>query len=216
MPQPFHDVRLSDDVEQGAKGGPSFKTTILGALSGREQRNLEWQYARHQWNIGYGIADRDRYMEVVAFFYARRGRGYAFRFKDWTDYTSGTGFTLEGGDLEDNRVLIAVGDGAEDEFQLYKFYEDTAATYIRKITRPIGATVRIWLDGVEQTVTTDFVVDADTGLVTFNSPPGDSVEIEAYFEFDVPVRFDIDHLDVEVTWWNAAAVPDIQIIEVRE
>lgn len=213
----FHDIRLPDDIEQGAKGGPMFKTTIMGALSGREQRNIEWQYPRHMWNVGYGIRDRDAYMEVVAFFYARRGRGYAFRFKDWTDYTSGTGFDLEGGDNSDNRVLIGLGTtGGETSYQLYKFYADAASTFTRKITRPVSGTTRIWIDGTELTATGDFSVGLSGGIVVLAVAPSGGAQVEAYYEFDVPVRFDIDHLETEVTWWNAAAQPDIAIVEVRE
>lgn len=205
----FHDVQLPDDIEQGAKGGPRFKTTILGAMSGREQRNIEWTYPRHSWNIGYGIQDRDGYAAVVAFFYARQGRGYAFRFKDWTDYTSGSSES----DVSGNRVLIGLGDGSTTQFQLIKYYTDSAATFSRKITRPVSGTTTIYLDGVQ---TTGFSVSTSGGIVTMNVAPSGGVNITSFFQFDVPVRFDSDQIQTDVTWYNAAAIPDINIVEVRE
>lgn len=211
----FHDVRLDEDIETGAKGGPVFKTVVLGALSGREQRNIEWQYPRHVWNLGYGMQTREQYMEVVSFFYARRGRGYGFRFKDWTDYTSGNGADPEDGDNADNRALIALATGGT-AFQLYKFYADSGATFTRKITRPVDGTTRIWVNDVEVTATGAFTVSLSGGIVTFAVAPSGGSEIEAFFHFDVPVRFDIDNLEINVKWWNAATVPDITIVELRE
>lgn len=205
----FHDVQLPDDIEQGAKGGPMFKTTIMGAISGREQRNIEWTYPRHAWNIGYGIQDRDGYAAVVAFFYARQGRAYAFRFKDWTDYTSGSSES----DVDANRVLLGLGDGVTVAFQLYKFYTDSAATFTRKITRPVSGTTAIYVNDV---LTTGFSVSLSGGVVTMNVAPASGATVKAFFMFDVPVRFDTDHLETEVTWYNAAAIPDINIVEVRE
>ena len=37
----------------------------------------------------------------------------------------------------------------------------------------------------------------------------------AGFEFDVPVRFDIDQIMVNVEQFNAGAIPDIDILEIR-
>jgi uncharacterized protein (TIGR02217 family) len=59
-------------------------------------------------------------------------------------------------------------------------------------------------------------VDALTGIVTFETAPVEGAAINASFEFDVPVRFDIDRLDIELTSFDAAEAPAIPLIEVRE
>ena len=41
-------------------------------------------------------------------------------------------------------------------------------------------------------------VDTTTGLATFNTAPAMGVEITPDFDFDVPVRFDTEHM--AVTW----------------
>ena len=41
-------------------------------------------------------------------------------------------------------------------------------------------------------------VDTTTGFVTFSTPPALEVEVTADFEFDVPVRFDTDHMAVTI------------------
>ncbi len=63
---------------------------------------------------------------------------------------------------------------------------------------------------------TEFSVDALTGVVTFDVAPADGAAVTAGFLFDVPVRFDIDRLEVELTSFDAAEVPAIPLIEVHE
>ena len=198
----FHNVRLNEDIEKGSKGGPRFKTTVIGFGSGFEQRNQEWQFARGEWDASYGIQNKNDYSLILDFFMARRGRTHTFRFKDWTDF-------------EATVVQLGIGDGANADFQLIKTYADAASTYTRVITRPIETSINIFIDGVLQTVTTDYTVDA-LGLITFVSAPLAAEVVTATFEFDVPVRFDIDKLDIEAEWYNAAGLPEITIVEIRE
>ena len=48
-----------------------------------------------------------------------------------------------------------------------------------------------------------------------DSAPGNGVKVTAGFEFDVPVRFDTDFLDIDYSNFEAGSIPDIPIIEVR-
>ena len=52
--------------------------------------------------------------------------------------------------------------------------------------------------------------------MTFAAAPAIGAAITAGFLFDVPVRFDIDRLDIELTSFDAADAPSIPLIEVRE
>jgi uncharacterized protein (TIGR02217 family) len=45
--------------------------------------------------------------------------------------------------------------------------------------------------------------------------PTSGVEVSAGFEFDVPVRFDIDRIHVSVASFHAGQVPDVPVVEVR-
>jgi uncharacterized protein (TIGR02217 family) len=58
-------------------------------------------------------------------------------------------------------------------------------------------------------------VDTTTGLVTFSTAPTLGVEISAGFEFDVPVRFDTDHMAVTVETYRLHAWQQIPIVELR-
>ena len=71
--------------------------------------------------------------------------------------------------------------------------------------------------GTPAAIGTGFTVDATTGLVTFlpgHVPPAGAL-ITAGYQFDVPVRFDTDYLEVDLTHFEAGEIPNIPIIEIR-
>jgi uncharacterized protein (TIGR02217 family) len=89
-----------------------------------------------------------------------------------------------------------MGDGALTQFQLVKQYPSASVIEMRTITKPVAGTLKVYLDGVEQP--SGWSVDTTTGLVTVGTPPALGVEVTADFEFDVPVRFDTDHMAVTI------------------
>lgn len=88
---------------------------------------------------------------------------------------------------------------------------------MRHITKPVAGTVRVSVDSVEQIAGTDYVVDLTNGEITFlaGHEPGSGAVVAAGYEFDVPVRFDTDRLDINVTTFQAGDIPSIPVIEVR-
>jgi len=58
-------------------------------------------------------------------------------------------------------------------------------------------------------------LDAATGLVTLASIPVDGSRITAGFEFDTPVRFDTDFLEISLSDARVGRIPDIPIVEIR-
>lgn len=196
----FHNVRLPEDVEKGARGGPGFKTTIITLSSGHEKRNIDWQRQRGTWDISYGIQYKEDFEKVIDFFYIRRGRAHSFRFKDWTDF-------------EMDVTVLGTGDGVRTQFQLNKVYSDAGGSYSRLITRPVAGSLTVFFDGIAVSPS-DYTFSL--GVITFNTAPGSAVEVSASCEFDVPVRFDMDNLQVQAETFEAAEIPGINIIEVRE
>ena len=73
------------------------------------------------------------------------------------------------------------------------------------------------LSGVEQDEGADWSCDTTTGLVTFagGSIPADGATVTAGFTFDVPVRFDTDHLEINLTSFAAGDIPAIPLVEIR-
>jgi uncharacterized protein (TIGR02217 family) len=196
----FHEIRFPDNIAYGATGGPEFATTVVVTGAGHEQRNVNWAEARGRWDVGSGLKNQQQLDALIAFFRARKGKAYGFRFKDWTDFKA-TG------------QVIGVGDDTETEFQIVKHYPSGTVTEVRTITKPVAGTVRIYLDGVEQLA--GWSVDTTVGIVTFGTPPAQDVEITADFEFDVPVRFDIDHMAVTIETYKLHRWQQIPIVELR-
>jgi uncharacterized protein (TIGR02217 family) len=60
-----------------------------------------------------------------------------------------------------------------------------------------------------------FTVDETTGVITFAEPPGAGARVTTGFEFDVPVRFDTDRLQISIAGFQAGEVPSVPVVEVR-
>ncbi|HEQ98804.1 MAG TPA: TIGR02217 family protein [candidate division Zixibacteria bacterium] len=199
MADDFHEVQFPTDISYESSGGPEFSTEVIELGSGHERRNQNWTYARQRWNVGYGVREKGQLDSLRAFFYARKGRAYGFRFKDHDDYQA-TGEEL------------GTGDGSETEFQLIKTYSSGGESYERKITKPVSGTVTIYIDSVEQA--SGWSVDTTTGIVTFSSPPTSGEVITADFDFDIPVRFESDYLPVNLSSYQARAA-DVILLELK-
>jgi uncharacterized protein (TIGR02217 family) len=156
--------------------------------------------ARGRWDLASGLKKQAQIDELIAFFRARRGRAYGFRFKDWTDYKA-TG------------QLLGTGDDAQTQFQLVKHYPSGSVIEVRTITKPVAGTVKVYLDAMEQL--SGWSVDTTTGLVTFGTAPALGVQVTADLEFDVPVRFDTDHMAVTIESYRLHAWQQIPIVELR-
>ncbi|MFT4015226.1 MAG: DUF2460 domain-containing protein [Paracoccus sp. (in: a-proteobacteria)] len=205
----FHEVRFPDNISRGARGGPERRTQIVELASGDEERNASWADSRRRYDVSYGIRRADDLAAVVAFFEARNGRLYGFRFKDWSDYKS----CPPSGTPASADQQIGTGDGTQTAFQLVKRYTSGPRTWTRTITRPVAGTARVALGGVEQV--SGWSVDPATGIITFAAAPGNGVTVRAGFEFDVPVRFDSDLLDVTLDIERLGSITSIPLIEVR-
>ena len=205
----FHEVRFPDDISRGARGGPERRTQIVELASGDEERNASWSNSRRRFDVAYGIRRADDLAAVVAFFEARNGRLHGFRFKDWGDHKS----CLPSGTPSPTDQAIGTGDGATTAFQLAKRYASGGQTWVRTITKPVAGTVRVAFDGAEQLG--GWTVDTTTGVVTFDTAPTAGVAITAGFEFDVPVRFDTDALDVTLDLERLGSITSIPLLEIR-
>lgn len=198
----FHDTRFPSEISYGSSGGPEYATDIVISQSGHEARNINWGQARARYNVAHGVKSNTQLHELIAFFRARKGRAYGFRFKDWSDYQA-------------QGQRIGTGDGARNDFQLIKTYENGGVVETRTITKPVAGSVAIFLDGSPQTLGVDATVDHLTGVVSFVIAPAPDAIIRADFEFDVPVRFDTDRLSATLDAYGTGSWQDIPLIELR-
>jgi uncharacterized protein (TIGR02217 family) len=208
----FHEIRFPLDVALGLHGGPERKTDIVITGSGREERNSRWANSRRKYDAGFAIKTIDALSNIVVFFEERRGRLTGFRLRDRLDHKSCINSNIP---LPADQT-IGIGDGIKTSFQLKKRYGTSFAPYDRDIKKPVIGTVRVAVSGVEKTLGTDFDLDVTTGIITFRAGriPALNSGITAGFEFDVPVRFDTDYLDIDLSAFEAGAIPRIPLIEI--
>jgi uncharacterized protein (TIGR02217 family) len=207
----FHEVRFPANLSFGSVGGPERRTEVVTLSNGFEERNTPWAEARRRYDAGVSLRSLDDIEELIAFFEARQGQLHAFRWKDWADYKSCRSSASVG--FADQ--LIGVGDGVVTEFPLTKTYRSGPAAQTRRISKPVQGTVRAALQGDEAQDGVHFQVDWSTGIVTFATPPAVGEQVTAGFEFDVPVRFDTDRIQVSVASFQAGDVPHVPVVEVR-
>ena len=208
----FHEIRFPTAISRGSQGGPERRTDVVTLGSGFEERNARWADSRRSYNAGYGVKSIDDLHAVIAFFEERRGRLTGFRWRDHADWKSCQ--PSHAPSATDQQ--IGTGDGVRTTFQLTKTYGSTFAPWTRTITKPVTGTVLIAVAGVTQPATS-FTIDQTSGLITFQPTriPPTGAAITAGFEFDVPVRFDTDKLDISLQGFTHGAIPHIPVIEVR-
>lgn len=196
----FSEVRFPEDIAYGAVGGPEFSTDVITTHNGYEQRNVNWSCARIKYNVSHGIKTNEQLSELIAFFRARKGKAYGFRFKDWTDYKA-------------NNQRIGLGDSKNTKFQLIKTYISGKVNCTRKIYKPVQNTFTIFHN--KQEYLQEYSVDYCNGIVIFKQPPPHNTIISANFEFDIPARFDTDLLYASIDHSNTYNWNDISIVEVK-
>jgi uncharacterized protein (TIGR02217 family) len=183
-----------------AVGGPGYFTTVNPGFSGYEQRNQNWSQARAQYSVAFENKPLAEWTALEAMYHAARGMANGFRLFDPGDYI-GTG------------QFQATGDGTTTVFQMQKTYTFPIGQYsvVRPVQKLITSliptytggyltdTVTIYLNGAAQTHNAGYIsgggvaytLDANTGLLTFATPPANGVVITADFQYHIPVRFDL-------------------------
>jgi uncharacterized protein (TIGR02217 family) len=205
----FHEVRFPATISFGSSGGIERRTEIVELVSGHEERNSPWAHSRRRYDAGLGIRSLDDLDKVLAFFEARHGRLYGFRWKDWLDHKS---CAPSGVPAATDQAMVA--GASPTTWSLAKTYRDGGGAYVRPIRKPAPGSVRVAVDGVELTPD-KFAVNVVTAVVTLASAPAAGLSVTAGFEFDVAVRFDTDLIEVNLAAFKAGEIPSIPIVEVR-
>lgn len=176
----FVEERLELGALYGTDGGPQFRTTIVSAYSGYEERNADWEYEGGSWTLGAYRVNRAGLDYVKDFFRARRGRAVGFRWKNYGNYVMA-------------KTDIGTGDDAETDFQIVRVVDTGyGEPYSWPVKKPVGGTVTVYVDDV--VTPSGWTLDTTTGVLTFGSPPADGAVIAVQCEYDMAVRFDTDHL----------------------
>jgi uncharacterized protein (TIGR02217 family) len=187
----FHDVSLPANLARIVRGGPVDSTELIAFADGREARVQARARLRRRYTFSAGDLGPEEAYALLAFFEARRGRLFGFRLRDPIDHRSC-------GPLADPSAvdqLIGTGDGVNTAFALKKTYADAAGAAVRRVSKPEPGSVRVSV-GAGELDPAGFSCDPATGLVTLARAPAQGALVRAGFRFDVPVRFDVERLDL--------------------
>lgn len=218
----FLNIDFPRRIAYGSQGLSTFVTELTTVDSGSENRIGKWNSPRRAWNIAYAVTEYEDLMDLLNFFNVVKGRLHSFRFRDPMEYKSSAFVGRVHAAIDDEDQQIGTGDNTTTTFQLIKTYTVPHATgagsetYVRNITAPVASTVLIALDSVPQTNPTHFTVDDTTGIVTFVTAPGTDVVITAGFEFDIPCRFDVDQLPLDLDSYGLGKASSINVIEIKQ
>ena len=198
----FSEMRFPTEISYGSIGGPEYSTNVATANNAREQRNINWSQARCVYNITHGVKTKEQLAELISFFRAHKGRAIGFRYKDWCDYSV------------DKQIIYDFADGQTKVFQLIKTYKVGELSEERIINKPVANTIKIYFN--DKIVRKDsYMLDSTIGKITFVKPPPKEISIKASFEFDVPVRFDVDRLESAIDSYSTYSWDNIILLEIR-
>lgn len=163
----FHEIRFPASLSFGSVGGPERRSDVVTLANGFEERNTPWAHSRRRYDAGLGLRSLDDIEALIAFFEARQGQIYGFRWKDWSDFKS----ARASAEVDFRDQVIGLGDGARSDFQLIKNYRSGDSIYQRPIAKPVAGTVRLGLGQEELKEDVDFTLDPTTGLIQLSYPP---------------------------------------------
>ena len=204
--QEFDDLVFPLQIGREAEVTAEFSTNVVTTLSGHERRNSSWSNARLSYDVGPGVRSEAELGQLLSFFRARRGPAVGFRLSDPFDNSSNG--MLGNPNMLDQK--LGVSDGVRTTFALTKTYGLDGQ--IRRITRPVAASVTVAVNGV---MATGWSL-ASGGVINFRAAPPVGAVITAGYRFDVPVRFANDRIDVARATFGAGDMPSVPLVEIRE
>lgn len=199
--------RFPTDIANGSNGGGVRRVDVVTLASGFEHRNAVWSDSLKYFDVAYGIKSLNDVYAIQEFWEAVGGNLHEFRFKNHADYRSSSPQTT----ITNQDQVLGTGDGVTTAFQLVKKYVKGALSYTKDIKKPVSGTVICSLNGSS---TSSFTVDTTTGIVTFGSPPANGVIVRAGFQFDLPCRFDVSQLVIDLNFENGN-ISSLPIKEIK-
>lgn len=200
MQNNFINIQFPIDISYGSSGGPLYDSEILTTISGGEIRNLNTPRAKMYFDVSPGIKNKKQIDKILAFFRICHGRQKGFRLKDWVDFQG----------IKEKVIIID-----KKTIQLIKTYKFNDDIYEeRLISKPVPGTVTIYINK-RRISNQDLEINHSNGRVKFKNYTTKSTDIiTASFEFDVPVRFDLDYLPIIIESCDVFALPEIPLIEI--
>ena len=155
--------RFPTDINYTVVGGVAYLTDIVVSGAGIESANSLSPQPRHQYDIVYAVKDKSTIERLQHFFHVMRGQFHGFRFKDVLDFKSSP---VDSPTSVLDQIMSGEVNGNNTSFQLAKSYIQGELRTTRKITKPLGQTVRVAASNKE--FSPDFyTLDDTTGQIDF-------------------------------------------------
>jgi len=215
----YHDILFDPRISYGAVGGPGYDTKVYVADTKYETRNIPSEYDAGKWDVAHSLRTQSELDWLINFFRCRKGRGYSFRFLDWTDYN-----------LVNGNLGAWNGDAAVT-IQIKKIYTDAGGyTDTRNIIRPVNtANVNHTLSLSDPVYTAmqvkknttiltegvDYSVDYSTGIITMILA-STSGTIYCSCSFHCHCRFDTNQMQNTLDGYDRITWGQIPIIELKQ
>jgi uncharacterized protein (TIGR02217 family) len=180
------------------------------SLPGSEKRQSRRLHSIRRFNVKFGIKTEDQLNSVLHIWESHGQTEEGFLYKDFADFKS----CIPSGTITHTDQQIGVGDGATTVFQLTKGFIAGSQTYSKVILKPKVGTTVVGKDGVLQG--SGFTISTILGTVTFSAAPAGGVIISAGFEYYIPVRFDIEEFEVNLSHFKRGELPDIMLKELLD
>lgn len=177
----------------GWEGGPAASTRITMLRNKAERRNAQWDQSQHSFTVPFQNLLQPEYIPIKQMHLNRRGAWGCFLYRDRLDSAA------------DNDVF-AVAEAGQDTFQLAKVSELSGVQYFRYVDALYTPDPSDLAEAVESviTVTVDdtptsaYTVDPDTGVIVFDSPMTGGEVLKWSGGFSVWVRFQNDYLPFSI------------------
>jgi uncharacterized protein (TIGR02217 family) len=195
-------VRLPPTMALGSLFGPAHRLLVLTGDAEVTERLDVGAGSRLSAETGYQFRPWAEMQQLMAFFWARRGRYASFQVQDPSDHTL------------TEPALCGTADGLQTVFPLVKQYVSGSQIMARRIYRPV-APVQVFVDTVLQT--SGVTVETMQGLMTFaTAPAAGQVVTATCADFDTLVRFDTDTLEITLDTLDVATVTSLTLTAVTE
>lgn len=169
---------LGLDIKVGKS--PEFSTLAKRAVSGREVRVGLRRYPLWTLSLNYNVLRGNGFdgaydlETILGFFLARNGSYDSFLYLDPSDSVA-------------TNMAFGQGDGVTTDFRLTRALGAGGFTFVEPVENPATVSA-IKVDGVTQTLTTDYTVGA-TGIISFVTAPGDGESLTWTGTYRYRVRF---------------------------
>jgi uncharacterized protein (TIGR02217 family) len=198
----FYEINFPDSIAFNSINSLSFETNVVRSKNGLEQRNCNRDYPLLNFKIFNTFKNKQEIEQILVFFRMTKGKLNGFRFKDWLDYKA-------------ENQIIGVGDGENKVFQMKKIYQTSDYFVVRNITKPVQNTVEVFINQINCNNLIQSI-DYTLGLILFLEPPTEGNIITFSCEFDVPVRFKSDTLDVILIEKHSYEINNLELVEISE